>query len=153
MHSGTSRARQIAVVVLFLLAFGILITRLLYLQVIRHAFYSKLASEQHNVSVEIPAKRGTIFDRRMRVLAVNLNSDSIFANPRAVKNKRFAARELSYILKLNENVILQKLSRDKGFIWIKRKIAGVEASQVKSLKVEGIGVIKESKRLFQLCLK
>jgi len=84
----------------------------------------------------------------MRILAVNLNSDSVFANPHIVRNKREAARKLSSILNLNESVILQKLARDKGFIWIKRKIPVQEGSQIKDLKVEGIEVIKESKRFY-----
>ena len=148
MHSGIFKARQIAVFFFFLLALSILIIRLFYLQVIKHHFYYKLASQQHTVSVEIPARRGTIFDRHMRVLAVNLNSGSVFANARVVRNKREVARKLSYILKLNEDIILQKLARDKAFIWLKRKVSQDELMQVKRLKIEGIEVIQESKRVY-----
>lgn len=148
MHSGTFRARQIAVFVFFLLALSTLIIRLFYLQVLQHNFYYKLANQQHTVSVEIQAKRGAIFDSHMRVLALNLNSDSVFANPRVVKNKKFVAGRLASILKISENVILQKLARDKGFLWIKRKISDQESSQIKSLKIEGIGVVRESKRFY-----
>ncbi len=148
MHSGIFRARQIAVFVCFLLALSILIIRLFYLQVFQHEFYYKLANEQHTVSAEVQSKRGAIFDSHMRVLAVNLNSDSVFANPRVVKTKRLVARKLSSILKISENVILQKLSRDKGFLWIKRKISGQESSQMKDLKIDGIGIVRESKRFY-----
>lgn len=148
MHSGTFRARQIAVFVFFLLALSTLIIRLFYIQVLQHSFYYKLANQQHTVSVEIQSKRGAIFDSHMRVLALNLNSDSVFANPRVVKNKKFVAGRLASILKISENVILQKLARDKGFLWIKRKISDQESSQIKSLKIEGIGVVRESKRFY-----
>lgn len=148
MHSGIFRARQIAVFCFFLLALSALIIRLFYLQVLQYNFYYKLANEQHTVSAEVQAKRGTIFDRNMRVLALNLNSDSVFANPHIVKSKRLAARQLSSVLKLNENIILQKLSRDKGFIWLKRKISDAESSQIRSLKIKGIEVIGESKRFY-----
>lgn len=148
MHSGIFRARQIAVFVFFLFALSILIIRLFYLQVIQHDFYYKLANEQHTVSAEIQPKRGAIFDRRMRVLAVNLNSDSVFANPRAVRNKKLVAKKLAPLLVLNENVIMQKLSRDKGFIWLKRKIGNQESRQIRALKIEGIGTVRESKRFY-----
>lgn len=148
MHSGTFRARQVTVFLFFLLSLTILLFRLLYLQAIRHNFFSKIADEQHTVSIELLPKRGTIFDRNMRVLAVNLNNDSVFANAREVKNKRQTSRALSSILNLNEDFICERLSRDKSFVWIKRKITQNESLAVKRLKLDGIGLIKESKRYY-----
>ena len=148
MHSGTFRSRQIAVFLLFFLALAALILRLFYLQVIRHNFYYKIASEQHTVSIEVPSTRGTIFDSSMRVLAINLNSNSVFVNARGVKDKLALAKTLSGILKLNESYILQRLSRDKAFVWIKRKITPQEEEQIKKLKLEGVAIIKESKRFY-----
>ncbi|MFA6142583.1 MAG: penicillin-binding transpeptidase domain-containing protein [Candidatus Omnitrophota bacterium] len=148
MHSGTFRTRQIAVLLFFVLSLSFLILRLFYLQVLRHGFYYKIAAEQHNVSVEIPPLRGTIFDSNMRVLAVNINTDSIYANPRLVKDEEITAAKLSAILNVNQTVILERLSRDKSFVWIKRKVSPQESAQVKSLKIEGVEVMKESKRVY-----
>ncbi|MFA6321731.1 MAG: penicillin-binding transpeptidase domain-containing protein, partial [Candidatus Omnitrophota bacterium] len=148
MHSGTFRTRQIAVFLFFFISLSILALRLFYLQVIRHSFYYRLASEQHTVSVEIPPIRGTMFDRSMRVLAVNLNSNSVFVNARAVKGKKALAKTLSRVLKLKESYIMQRLSRDKAFVWIKRKITPQEEEELKKLKLEGVAVIKESKRFY-----
>ena len=78
MHSGTFRARQIFVFLFFLLSLAILIIRLFDLQGIKYSFYYKIANEEHIVSVELQPKRGTIFDRNMRVLAVNLNRISVY---------------------------------------------------------------------------
>jgi cell division protein FtsI/penicillin-binding protein 2 len=121
---------------------------LFYLQVIRFGFYSKLANEQHIVSVEISPRRGTIFDRNMRVLALNLNSDSVFANARIVKDKRGTSRALAMILKTDEGELYERLSRDKGFIWLKRKISPAAAEEIKRLNIEGIDIIKESERFY-----
>jgi len=148
VHSGIFRSRQLAVFLFFLLALAFLLLRLLYLQVIKHNFYSKIANEQHTVSIELPPRRGIVFDRNMRVLAVNLNSDSVFANARQIKNKRLAAKQLASILHLNERYVSQRLARDKGFVWIKRKITPSESAQIKSSKIEGIEIIKESKRFY-----
>ena len=148
MHSGIFRSRQLAVFLFFLLSLTFLLLRLLYLQVIKHNFYSKIANEQHTVSIELPPRRGIIYDRNMRVLAVNLNSDSVFANARQIKNKRLAAKQLASILHLDERYISQRLAKDKGFVWIKRKIAPSEAAQIKSSKIEGIEIVKESKRFY-----
>ena len=148
MHSGIFRARQLAVFLFFLVFLILLLVRLFYLQAVRYPFYSKIASEQHTVSAEIPAKRGTIFDRNMRVLALNLNCDSIYANPREIKNKRQAAATLSSILGLSSGFVYDRLSREKSFVWIKRKISPRESYQIKRLKIKGLGMIKESKRFY-----
>ncbi len=148
MHSGTFRTRQIAVFCLFFLSLAFLVLRLLYLQVIRHNFYYKIANEQQTVSVEVPPTRGTIFDRCMRVLAVNLTSNSVFVNAREIKDREGTAETLAHILKLNESYIFQKLSKNKAFVWIKRKITPQEEDDIKKLKLDGVAIIKESKRFY-----
>ena len=148
MHSGIFRARQIAVFAFFLLSLSILAARLFYIQVIRYPFYSKIAGQQHIVSSEIQPKRGTIFDRHMRVLAVNINTDSLFVNPRIIKDKRATAALLAPVLGMDEAYIFQRIARDKGFVWLKRKIAPQESAALKRLKIEGVSVIQESKRLY-----
>lgn len=148
MHSGILRKRQLAVFVFFILSLSILVLRLLYIQVVKHDFYKRIADDQHTVSLEIAPKRGTIFDRNMRVLAVNLNSDSIFANPRAVKDKRRTAASISGILGISEDFVYDRLSRNKSFVWIKRKVSPEASARVKALKIEGIDAIQESKRSY-----
>ncbi len=122
--------------------------RLFYLQAIRYNFFAELADEQHTISIELPPKRGTIFDRNMRILAVNLNVDSVFANARIVPNRLYVAKTLSPILNLKEDFILERLSRDKSFVWIKRKISQQEANHIRRAKLKGIGLVKESRRVY-----
>ena len=148
MRSGIYRPRQLAVFFILLLSFALLLIRLLYLQGIRHNFFFKLADEQHTITLELEPTRGTIFDRNMRVLAVNLNRDSIFANAREISDVKKTASELSRVLGLDEKFLLGRLSRDKAFVWIKRKVTPEEGSRVKSLKLTGIYSVKESKRFY-----
>ncbi len=148
MHSGIFRARQLSIFLFFLLSFAVLLSRLFYIQALRHNFYYKIANEQHIVSTELPARRGTIFDRNMKVLAVNLNTDSVFANARLIKDKTAVSKMLSKILGLSDNYVYERLSRDKGFVWIKRKISSDESAKIKNLKIQGIEVIGESKRVY-----
>lgn len=148
MHSGIFRARQLSIFLFFLLSLSLILLRLFYLQTIRHDFYRKVANEQHTVSVEIPPKRGAIFDRNMRLLAVNLNTDSIYANPRKVKNKRRVSGALSSALNIDEKFVFERLSRHKSFVWIKRKASPAESAAVKKMKISGIGIVQESKRFY-----
>ena len=145
MHSGIFRGRQLVIFLFFLLSLTILLLRLFYIQALRHDFYYKIANEQHIVSTEVLPKRGTIFDRNMQVLAVNLNTDSVFANARIVKDKAQTAKMLAGILNLSEDFVYERLSRDKGFVWIKRKITPQESDEVKQKRrKKGLVLLSES---------
>lgn len=148
MHSGIFRARQLAIFLFFLLSLTLLLVRLFYLQGIQRNFYYKIANEQHVVSTEIQPRRGTIFDRNMQILAQNINTDSVFANARIIKDKEACAKAVAAALKLDEKFVLERISRDKGFVWIKRKITSQESAEIKKLKIKGIELIEESKRVY-----
>jgi cell division protein FtsI/penicillin-binding protein 2 len=148
VHSGIIRSRQSFVFLFFLLSLTILLIRLFYLQAIRHDFYRKIADEEHSFSEKLEPKRGTIFDRNMRVLAVNLNRESAYANPREIKDREYTARMLSSALNLDEGSVLEKISREKGFVWIKRKLTTQEALQLRKMNLAGISFIEESKRFY-----
>ena len=148
MRSAIVRKRQLGIFLFFLVSLSLLLIRLIYLQVLKHNFYVKIANEQHAVSVELEPKRGAIFDRSMRVLAININCDSIFANARLIKDKDDAAKKLAPILGIDEGAILEKLSKDKAFVWIKRRVTPEISSAVKALKITGIDFVKESKRVY-----
>ena len=148
MHNGIFRTRQVYVFLFFFLSLTLLLVRLFFLQIVEHRFYFKIANEEHIVSVDLQPKRGTIFDRNMRPIAVNLNRDSIYANPREIKDRIKTAKILSVVLSLKEDFVLGKLSKDKGFVWIKRKITTKESLQLKKFNLAGIGFIEESKRFY-----
>ncbi len=148
MHTGIYRTRQLIIFIVFLSLFSLLIARLFYIQAIRHNFYYQIADEQHNVSVQLPPVRGTIYDRNMRPLAINLNAESVYANPRLIKDKPKVIKEISAILSLDEKFVSDRISRDKAFVWVKRKISMDEADKLKAAKVEGVRLVKESKRFY-----
>jgi len=130
------------------LALALLLFRLFYLQVVKCDFYYKIANEQHIVSTEVQPRRGAIFDRNMQILAVNINTDSVFANSRLIKDKEASAKTVAQVLKLDEKVVFDKLSGGKGFVWLKRKISPQESAELKALKIKGIEFVEESKRVY-----
>ena len=148
MHSGIFRTRQVYVFLFFLLSLTLLLVRLFYLQAIKYDFYRKIANQEHTFSEQLQPKRGTIYDRNMRVLAVNLNRESVYANPRVIKDKAYTAGALSSVLGIDHAVLNEKLSKDKGFVWIKRKITTKEALQLKKYDLTGVYFVEESKRFY-----
>ncbi|MEA3489138.1 MAG: penicillin-binding protein 2 [Candidatus Omnitrophota bacterium] len=131
----------------FLIAFlTALLVRLFYLQVLRFHNFSEMASEQHNQVRRIEPRRGTIFDRNMEPLAINLDTPSVYCDPREVRDKERAAELLSRVLNMDSRVLSERLKRDKAFIWVKRKVSVSEEEEVRKLGIKGVYLVNESKR-------
>lgn len=84
-------------------------------------------------------------------MAINLPVYSIYVNARSINshhNKEEVVSKLSKILDIPPAVISAKIDKNKYFIWIKRKVSEEAYQKVKSLKLAGVGFIKESKRFY-----
>ncbi|MBI3307187.1 MAG: penicillin-binding protein 2 [Candidatus Omnitrophica bacterium] len=135
----------------FLFSFFLIIFyQLLQLMVIRRPAFQKLAAKQHRLVVEVPPLRGQIVDRKGRELATNLKVPSIYAVPRLIsKNDRAdLAKKASRILGLNEKFLLERLSRNKSFVWLKRKVSSAEAEKISKLANPAFGILEEYKRFY-----
>ncbi|MDD5634164.1 MAG: penicillin-binding transpeptidase domain-containing protein [Candidatus Omnitrophica bacterium] len=141
-----NRARQYFVLVCLMLLLGSFLFRLFYLQIISYARFSDIAYRQHNRVLKIEPRRGTIYDRNMEAMAINLDIQSIFCDPRSVTDKEATAEVLSSTLGVDKTDLLDKLQKDKSFIWVKRKVDSRTSEKVKALKLKGVHFITESKR-------
>ena len=128
--------------------FVLLAARLLFVQLGAAKPLSKLASDQYRNYICLLPKRGVIFDRNLRKLAISLNLSSIFLDPELVENKEYAIRELSRVFKINEDEMRRNMNKEKRFIWLSRKVqAGLE-KEVRRLGIKGVGFIKEPQRVY-----
>jgi len=98
--------------------------------------------------VELDPIRGVIYDRNMHPLAVNVVVGSIYASPKEIKDKEKTASILANLLKISEEPLREKFNKDNYFVWIKRKIDHEQALMVSELHLEGIGMIKETRRFY-----
>ncbi len=143
--------KRIYFVWFFLFLFlGIVVVKLVYIQVLRHDFFIAQAKKQHNVSITIPARRGLIVDRNNRVLAFDTASFSLYAEPRKIsdKDKVRIAQELAKLIPLSEDKILSLLKKDRAFVWIKRKLRLDKKEAVDRLGIKGLGWIREYSRFY-----
>lgn len=124
--------------------------KLVLIQVFKSSYLASLAEQQHNYFIELEPVRGTIYDRNLRPLAFNVPVYSLFANPKSMSadDKSEAANHLSTLLNLSPAYLQERLSRNKYFVWLKRKMSLDETEQIKKLKLKGIGFQKESKRYY-----
>jgi cell division protein FtsI (penicillin-binding protein 3) len=130
----------------------IILGRLFQLQIVDHSYYSHLAQRQHERRLEIRAPRGTIYDRNGLPLAMSVPVDSVCINPQKVPDVAIAAGVLARVLKLDERVlateIREAVARDRGFLWVKRKITTEEANSLRSYKFDWIEFRNESMRFY-----
>ncbi len=131
--------------VVFLVA---LFARTFYVQVFAAPKLQEKADSQHVRTIELDAPRGTIFDRNGEALAISRTMASIYADPRHVTDPEKTAAALAPVLELPQRELLDKLKGDVGFRYLARKIDPAIGARVKALKLEGIGVLSEPKRVY-----
>lgn len=132
----------------FILLLAIIILRAFQLQIIEKDRLTQLVERQYLRYVDLSPKRGTIYDRKKRELAISIEVDSAYARPGKIKNKKEIAKKLSPILNTSYRNLKNKLASDSPFVWLKRKISPSQAKKIKDLNLEGIGFIEESKRFY-----
>lgn len=142
------RGRIIAVLLLMGAGFALVAFRLVYLQVYQRAELADRAERQQERVVKLASKRGTIYDRMGRELAVSLDVDSVYGVPSGIDNPRRLARHLSTILRKDPHTLEKKLLGDKHFVWLSRKIEPERAQKVKALGNKEIGLRVESRRFY-----
>ena len=142
------KLRVIIIGAFFTFFFIIIGVKAMYLQVFRGSWLSQKAADQYEVSFKSSGKRGTIFDRNLREMAVSIDVMSIAGHPQQIKHPKGAARSLSKALKIDRRALAKKLSSKKKFVWIKRKVTPKEAEAVKKLNIDGLDFIPEHKRFY-----
>ena len=130
-----------------LAVFALVVGRLGYLQIYRHAALSMKAEREHARRFD-QTHRGAILDRFGHVLAMTLGGGSCFADPKKIKNPAATARLLSPLLNVPAAELETKFSQRRRFVWLARRLDPERALQVKSQALLGISVVTESKRFY-----
>lgn len=134
--------------VLFLVAFGLVAVRAYHLQVQCRDDWAERAERQHQRLIPLTPQRGTIYDRNGEELALSIETESIYVNPREVEDPVRVAGSLAEALKLPVRGLKAKLASKKSFLWIKRQVPPAESDLVKALNLSGVHFIKEPKRYY-----
>ncbi|HEY5626819.1 MAG TPA: penicillin-binding protein 2 [Nitrospira sp.] len=133
---------------LLLCGFGIVLFRLVTLQVLQAAELTARADRQHQKSVTLEGPRGSVTDRHGKVLAMNMDVPSVFGVPTSLDNPSRTARALSPVLRVNRAEIEKKLRQDKSFVWLARKVEPEQGRRLEQLSIDGIGMVMEGRRFY-----
>jgi cell division protein FtsI/penicillin-binding protein 2 len=135
--------------VVFAVAFAVMLGRAVWLQAVQAGTLSRLATEQHDSTVTLPAGRGTIVDRNGLQLAIGREATTVFANPRQVADPRAAALAAGKDLNLDPEQLYPKLAdRSRGFVFLARKADPERARKLKERGIAGIFFTSEERRAY-----
>lgn len=97
----------------------------------------------------ISAARPDIIDRNGEVLATDVRTVSVFAEPRKIVDKDEAVELLSAVLPdIDARDLRARMNKRRGFIWVKREITPRQQAEVFRLGIPGLGFMPENKRVY-----
>ena len=132
---------------IFIGLFLLLISKLFFLQIIKHSFYIELSADQRLRAVELLPDRGDILDRNGNVLATSVDKWSVYIRPKAISNKDEVISKLIKIDEKDAGLIRSKFSSNTNF-WLIRKTEKDFAEKVAAIGSPGIDITTEKKRIY-----
>ena len=139
-----TQARIRWMVLALVLGFGLVGARLVQLGMVETD--STIEGQARDV---ITATRPPILDRNGLEMAVDIRVPSLFAEPRRIIDVEEAVQKLRTVLpNLSETWLRNRLTGDKGFVWVQRELSPAIQERVMRLGIPGIDFITESKRFY-----
>ena len=152
-----SMKRRINIILVFVIMGGfILMTgRLFFLQVAGGDDYREKATQQQLRDSTIAAKRGTIYDRNMSILARSATVWTVYLSPAYVKDDAQAnliADKLHEVLGVDRETVYNKAKKKNYYEYIKRKIEKDKADIIREFcsenSISAIGLDEDTKRYY-----
>jgi cell division protein FtsI/penicillin-binding protein 2 len=133
----------------FVLVFAGTLARAAWLQGVSSASLGRMAQRQHRESIQIPAGRGTIFDRTGVQLAIGEQTTTVYADPRELTQPRKIAVSAHKLLGVNANQLYPLLlNKHKSFIYVARFADPKAAAAFLKQKFTGVNSYSEEKRTY-----
>ncbi|MGL4914105.1 MAG: stage V sporulation protein D [Romboutsia sp.] len=146
---GISKKRLVLVLVLACILFLGLTMRTGYLQLIKGEWLSTKATDQQTREIPIEPKRGTIYDKNMKELAVSVTKYTVWCKPVEVKDKGEAAKSVSEILGKEYDDVFKLVSKkNMALVKIERWIDDDKATKIREAKIPGIWVAEDNQRYY-----
>jgi len=126
----------------------LLLGRSAQLQLVNKGRFEGAALAQARHVVELRGKRGPITDRHGVELAMSLDTETVVADPARIQEPSTVARRLAPLLQLDRAELTRKLSSDRRFVYLRRRVSPRMADAVRAAQAEGVFMITEPKRFY-----
>lgn len=140
---------RIVLALLMMLA-GVIIGRIVYLNIHEVEFLQTQGDDRSIREVEIPAHRGMILDRHGDPLAVSAPVHSLWFDPKDFAPSATELQQLAKATGLSVAKLKQliKQNRGKRFVYLRRHMSPDDAERVLALEIAGVSAKKEYKRYY-----
>jgi cell division protein FtsI (penicillin-binding protein 3) len=139
---GRARNRMLMTMAVFFGMYGLIGVRLAYFGMLDPA-------AEGGPAVHIQASRPDIVDRNGEVLATDIKTASLFAEPRRIVDVDEALEKLSSVLPdLDYEQTYHKLKSEAGFVWLRRQLTPRQEADIMALGIPGIGFRTEKRRFY-----
>ena len=99
--------------------------------------------------IAITASRPDILDRNGELLATDIVTSSLFAEPRRISNPDEAVEKLLSVLpNLDVKTVHRRISSDAGFVWLQRELTPAQENAILALGIPGIDFRTETRRFY-----
>ena len=122
--------------------------RLVYLQIFCYGDFERRAQHQQQRSFDLSPKRGVIFDRAGRELAMSIQVDSAFVVPSEAPDLPNTISLIARITNDDPRVVLADCRAHKTFCWVARKADAEVIDRIRALNLQGVHFQKEPKRFY-----
>ena len=132
-----------------ILIFIIIIIKVFYIQVIEYNKLNKLANELWSRNLTVQADRGKILDRNGKVIVDNITTVGLYLIPSQIIDKEYTTKELSKILNVSYEEMYKHVNKKISIERVHpegRNLSFDIANQINELKLDGVYLLKESKR-------
>lgn len=139
------------VLIIILVLFISIILRVFKIQVFDYKKLKSLADDLWSRDLEVAADRGKILDRNGEVLADNVTTTSLVLVPNQIKDKKKTSEELSKILGVSKKEMDQHVYKKTSIERVHpegRRLSFEVADKINSLEMDGVYLVKESKRYY-----
>ena len=93
-------------------------------------------------------ERAEIIDRNGVIIATNLHTESVYANPKEMIELEESVKKLSKALNVDEATTLKDIKNGKDFVWVKRNVTPQEQMAVNELGLPGINYAEDIARVY-----
>lgn len=148
--------RVMVIMFAIVLAFCLVSGKLVYIQVAKGEEYQAKAIAQQTRDITISAKRGTIYDRNHKALAVSATAYKVVLAPSIIKDEQARMKILEYlplILEIDRETVEKSLAKDTAYDVIARRVEKDVADQVREFsRSNGLGeyisILDDPKRYY-----
>ena len=144
-RSVKAKARLGLAVVAFIVIYGIIALRL-----VMFAIAADGHGPRHGVTQDaVATSRPDILDRNGMIIATDVKTPSLYAEPRKLIDVDEAEEMLTAVMPdLDAKEVRDRLSSNRGFVWLKREITPKQQLEIHRLGIPGVGFLTENKRVY-----